>query len=340
MDSVKILGGPMHAKVTQEQPCSIQAHSVFPLGFPTGCLDEVHPRGTPPPLSRLYACLSPSRTHRAAIMSAPVERAVAHIELEDLRQRARAALSSIRVERGLDLVKPEPRADAAAGAPSEVAAAVAAARATHVQRLRSLSGMRSGASMAANDPDGPELLTMLPEDVLLIIVAAVHPRATERLRATFELSTSCSKLRSGLQDARLLYLTEAARELISDPPTCDMLGGSRCSTAAVGLCNLSSRGLGLFECQLLARALCIGMLPSVTTLWLQHNAIDDNGVRWLAHGLRSMPAERQALRSISMGANAFHKQWGAANPPAALVRAIEMLRGAAAERGIVLRLNS
>jgi hypothetical protein len=209
-------------------------------------------------------------------------------------------------------------------------------RATHVQRLRSLSG----ASMAATDPEGPELLTMLPEDVLLVIVAAVHPRATERLRATVELSTSCSKLRSGLQNARLLYVTEAAHELISDPPTCDMLGESRCSTTAVGLCNLSNRGLGRFECQLLARALSNGMLPSVTTLWLQHNAIDDTGVRWLARGLRSMPAERQALRSISMGANAFHKQWGAANPPDALVRAIEMLRGAAAERGIVLRLNS
>ena len=54
MDSVKILGGPSHAKVTQEQPCSIQAHSVFPLGFPTGCLDEFTP-GEPPPLSCLSA---------------------------------------------------------------------------------------------------------------------------------------------------------------------------------------------------------------------------------------------------------------------------------------------
>jgi len=63
----------------------------------------------------------------AALTPQSIELSMREIELENLRQRTRAALSSIRVECGVDLAKPEPRADAAAGPPSEAAAAVAAA---------------------------------------------------------------------------------------------------------------------------------------------------------------------------------------------------------------------
>jgi hypothetical protein len=63
----------------------------------------------------------------AAITPQSIELSMREIELENLRQRTRAALSSIRVECGVDLAKPVPRADAAAGPPSEAAAAVAAA---------------------------------------------------------------------------------------------------------------------------------------------------------------------------------------------------------------------
>lgn len=68
--------------------------------------------------------------------------------------------------------------------------------------------------------------------------------------------------------------------------------------------NLTHMQLDDFDCRLLALALANNRLDGVHSLWLQDNAIGAAGLRWLARGLRSMPAGGR-LRSVSLGHNSF-----------------------------------
>lgn len=101
--------------------------------------------------------------------------------------------------------------------------------------------------------------------------------------------------------------------------------------------NLSNCRIGEMECRLIAIAMGRGMLPPpVSSMWLQGNAIDANGLRWLAKGLRAMPAESCRLHSISLGCNAFHTSRACRK----VDRALSTLEDAAASRRVQLRLQS
>jgi len=206
-------------------------------------------------------------------------------------------------------------------------------RSTHVQRVRSLPVLAAASSPSvASDFD----LTALPDDILLKIVSFSNGSALERHREALKLASTCWALHEGLHGVISTLAYEAGSYLLV----------SKCGSD--GLLNLSGMRIGRFECQLIARAMSRGMLPAhAATLWLQHNDIDVRGLRWLARGFQAIPATC-SLRSVSLGANAFHRQTlnerhqEHAQPhlPPSLVRAMDQITTAANARGIKLRLNS
>ena len=88
--------------------------------------------------------------------------------------------------------------------------------------------------------------------------------------------------------------TDAARELVMG-----------CMCEAGNVLRLTGKRIGALECHLIAVALKQGLIPNTTAcLWLQDNRIDAYGLRWLAHGITSLPSAC-GLRSLSLGQNPF-----------------------------------
>jgi len=177
------------------------------------------------------------------------------------------------------------------------------------------------------------LLSELPDDVILNVVEATHGDALHRLCLVYTLAGVCRSLRISVRRTTSLFAEAAARELVGRKCCCVQLDQ--------GLLNMSSQNIGRLETLLLARALSCGMLQGPTTLWLQNNAIDAKGLRDLARGLRTMPNSVSTIRSMSLGANAFHAALQRDSLDCnATVRALEDIKAAAATRGIKLRLHT
>jgi len=212
------------------------------------------------------------------------------------------------------------------------------ARSNHVQRLRCITTKAPADEQSRRDSESEssldtDFLSTLPDDVILLCVHAMHDDALGRLRAAYTLTAVCSTFRAGLQSGCTQLASKAAYELVNRGPHSSQL--------KEGLCNMSGQAIGMLECMLIARALTCGMLNDVTTIWLQHNLIDTRGLQHLARGLRGLPVNGARLRSISLGANQFHKALKAEDPingPCA--RALDQLFAAADDRYVRLRLKS
>ena len=178
--------------------------------------------------------------------------------------------------------------------------------------------------------DDASILLELPSDLMLHIVEQMGARPLERLRTLHSLMCVSSTMRSALKPARPHLAALAAKEIIHH-------GHERAETSQ--LLNLSGSRIGALECYLLAVALSRGWLSGTHTLWMQHNAIDARGLRYLARGLQRMPTgEGGELRSISLGANPFQTSLEDKHLQTSL--AVNRLSEAAAKQGVCLRFRS
>jgi hypothetical protein len=179
-------------------------------------------------------------------------------------------------------------------------------------------------------------------DLLDLVVGTAISGALTRLRNLNNLALVCSDINAAAKDLLPAYTHAATRELLHEGSACDIatIGNSArelvCSSQsqAAEVLNLTSRSLGGLECRLLAHGMEQRLLPpTVRVLWLQNNRIDALGLRLLARGLRSEGAN--GVRSVSLGANAFHKQ-----TRDECADALVALRKAVRGRRVVLRLDS
>lgn len=184
-------------------------------------------------------------------------------------------------------------------------------------------------------------LLELCDDTLGIVALSLEEkqRAGTRLAHMANLTeiASCALVCTRLHEALKPVLARARAAATSE------LCGRRQGGPDGELLNLSSSDVGGRECALLALGLTAGLLQGVRSIWLQNNKIGHVGLAALARGLRGMDAATCPLRSISLGANAFHTELGGgrgAPPPPALRRALRQLERAADERRVSLRLNS
>ena len=181
----------------------------------------------------------------------------------------------------------------------------------------------------------------LCDDTLGLVALSVQEEQRDGTRrahlAHLTELTSCALVCTRLHDALKPALASARAAATSE------LCGVRRSGTEGELLNLSSSGAGGRECALLALGMASGLLHGVRSIWLQDNKIGRVGLAALARGLRGMDAATCPLRSIALGANAFHAELGGgrgAPPPPALRRALRQLERAADERRVSLRLNS
>lgn len=184
-------------------------------------------------------------------------------------------------------------------------------------------------------------LADLCDDALFLVIAECSEDPVERYRVCSSLAMVGKSLRATTRSAALSssMAKEACQALLS------RTGGCSCSAAILPLSGggiheadaVERRRIGTLECKLVALALSQGLVPpAVHSIWLQNNDIQAPGLRWLARGLRSMPASNDAISSISLGQNAFHAQLGSS----AVRRALEKLEDAAAARSVKIRLHS
>ena len=156
-------------------------------------------------------------------------------------------------------------------------------------------------------------LDALNEDVLSLIFAHATEEnaggAISTYRAMCNTSIVNSSLHRLLRPLKSVHAKDAALALISRRCREPESGGpEEASGDLAGLLNLSHRRLGTFECRLLALALANGQLSTVSSIWLQDNAISAQGLRWLARGLRALPRVRRGPLSVALGGNPFVRE--------------------------------
>lgn len=180
----------------------------------------------------------------------------------------------------------------------------------------------------------------LCDDTLGLVALSVQEEQRDGTRrahlAHLTELTSCALVCTRLHDALKPALASARAAATSE--LCRVRDGTE-----LELLNLSSSGAGGRECALLALGMASGLLHGVRSIWLQDNKIGRVGLAALARGLRGMDAATCPLRSIALGANAFHAELGGgrgAPPPPALRRALRQLERAAEQRRVSLRLYS
>mmetsp|Transcript_41119 Transcript_41119/g.68350 ORF Transcript_41119/g.68350 Transcript_41119/m.68350 type:complete len:272 (-) Transcript_41119:250-1065(-) len=172
----------------------------------------------------------------------------------------------------------------------------------------------------------------LSDDVLCAIALFVNT-GVQRYRALRGLFKVCMRFKLGLP----AILGEVTREAVTEADL--FLAGAIGIDGNLHLLNLSGRGIGVHECQLISFGLARGALPWVQSIWLQNNRIGAEALWALAEGIKFMP-DNTRLASLSLGHNEFTYHLFSGAMPPHIHRAISSLQDAAAKRRVCVRLNS